>query len=123
MKPQRMEHIGIMVDDLDRSIAFYTGILGLTLRDRRRFGDFELAFLRLGEGEIELVAGEPDHIHADAQVNHLAFTVPDLDAAVTELKALDPTLEFGAPIELWDGLRCLFFRGPDGERLELFERK
>jgi len=33
-----------------------------------------------------------------------------------------PDVEFSPEVDLWDGLRCVFFRGPSGERLELFER-
>lgn len=121
MQLHKIEHVGIMVSDMDRALDFYTRVLGLTLRSRRPFKTLELAFLTIGEAEIELIAGE-DHLTGDAQVNHLAFSVPDLDAAIAEVRAADALVAFTDVVDLWPGARCVFFRGPDGERLEFVER-
>ncbi len=120
---KKAEHIGIMVKDLDRSIAFYQDVLGLKLVERRRSNTLELAFLQVGDTEIELIAGGQGYVEQDGVVNHLAFTVTDLDAALAHLKAHGVELITPEPRPIWDGMRVLFFRGPDGEKLELFERK
>jgi lactoylglutathione lyase len=121
---QRIEHIGIQVQDLDRSIAFYRDVLGLTLHGRRTFGSAELAFLA-AEGDsalLELVARPENEPRGDGAVHHLAFTVAALEAVTARLREHGVALESDAPIAIWDGMRVQFFRGPDGELLELFER-
>ncbi|UJQ94477.1 VOC family protein [Mariluticola halotolerans] len=123
MKPRKFEHIGIMVADLDKSIRFYTEVMGLTLTGRKpRDGGIELVFLRLGEWELELVGGASGFLEGDARLNHIAFTVDDIEATKTHIRSHMPDVEFSPYLELWDDLRCCFFRGPSGERLELFER-
>lgn len=120
----KVEHIGIMVGDLDRSIAFYQEVLGLELVERRKNNAAEIAFFKAGDAEIELIAGSTaPYEKTDGVVNHLTFTVTDLDAAYQVLKDKGVELINPEPIPIWDGMRVLFFRGPDGEKLELFERK
>ncbi|MCC7355362.1 MAG: VOC family protein, partial [Anaerolineae bacterium] len=70
---QKVEHVGIQVRDLDRSIKFYTEVLGLTLRKRVRLNETtELAFLPLGESEIELICKSTEYTFAqEGIVNHL----------------------------------------------------
>lgn len=123
MKPTKFEHIGIMVTDMEKSIKFYTEIMGLTLKERQpRDNGVELVFLTLGDWELELVSGASGYLDGDAQFNHLAFTVDNLEATKAHIKAHVPDVEFTPDLQLWDGLRCSFFRGPSGEKLELFER-
>ena len=122
---KKIEHVGILVSDMDRSITFYTTILGLELRARMRLNEqTELAFLRIGDGEIELIhqAGEPEQ-RADGVVEHFAFTVTDVAAVLAHLKKHNVTLLNQEPWELPAiGCRVAFFRGPDGEKLELFAK-
>lgn len=119
---EKLEHIGIMVADIDRSIAFYQDVLDLPLVERRRRGEVELAFFQLGECQLELVAGASGYELTDGVVNHVAFTVRDLAPVVAKLEQAGVEILNQTPIDLWDGCRAVFFRGPDGERLELFER-
>jgi len=123
MKPTKFEHIGIMVADMEASIKFYTEVMGLTLTDRQpRDNGVELVFLTLGDWELELIGGVSGYLEGDAQLNHLAFTVENLEAAKKHVQSHVPDVEFTPDLQLWDGLRCSFFRGPNGEKLELFER-
>ncbi|MGI6083599.1 MAG: VOC family protein [Limnochordia bacterium] len=120
----KVEHIGIMVSDLDRSIAFYRDVLGLELIERLKNNTAEIAFFKVGDVEIELVAGSSaPYEKTDGIVNHLTFTVTDLDAALQMLKDKGVELINSEPVPIWGGMRVLFFRGPDGEKLEFFERK
>lgn len=123
MKPHKFEHIGVRVADGDRSIAFYTEVLGMTLLERRKFGEVELIFLELAGQQIELIAGDHEALDGRNPIDHFAFTVRDLDAAKAEVERLAPWVDFTEDLPLWDGLRCTFFKGPDGEKLELFERR
>lgn len=119
---QQGEHIGIIVSDLERSMDFYGRILGLEQVARRSLeGGTELAFYRLGDMEIELIAGASLNGEGDSVVNHVAFRVNDIDEAVAHLRSHGVKLDNEEPIDIWDGGKILFFRGPDNERLELFQ--
>lgn len=114
-----------MVADMDRSIAFYRDVLGFALREQRNLDNgTKLAFMQVGEAEIELIANPRDqHLHGDATLNHLAFHVSDLDAVLAQLRKHNTEMISPQPINAWEGMRIAFFRGPDGEKLELCERK
>lgn len=118
----KAEHIGIMVNDLGRSVEFYRKVLGLSLIEKRDLPHAKLAFLKVGDTELELIEGAKGYEEADGIVNHLAFAVEDLDAVLAHLKQQEVSLIDESPREIWDGCRIAFFRGPDGEKLELFER-
>ena len=119
----KVEHIGIMVSDLDRSIAFYRDVLGLEFVERLKNNATEIAFFKVGDVQIELVKGSSaPYEKTDGIVNHLTFTVMDLDAALQMLKDKGVELINSEPVAIWGGMRVLFFSGPDGERLEFFER-
>lgn len=123
---KKVEHIGIMVSDMDRSVQWYTTVLGFKLRQRLALNETtELAFLTVGESEIELVYKKaPFDYPLDGVVNHLAFTVTDLDAIFAHLKAHQVTMISEAPVTAAAlGARIAFFRGPDGEKLELVEHQ
>lgn len=121
---KKAEHIGVNVSDMDRSIAWYTEVLGLTLRKRVKLGEStELAFLPLGDTELELVwkAGQAVEQKREGVVNHLAFTVEDVGATLEHLRQHGVELRNEVPIEVPPlSARIAFFYGPDGEKFELF---
>jgi lactoylglutathione lyase len=124
---KKIEHVGIQVRDLDRSIKFYTEVLGLTLRQRVQLNETtELAYMTLGDGtsEIELVRKTTEYTYAkESIVHHLGFTVDDLPGLLERLRAHGVELIHQQPLHL-DRLNVniAFFWGPDGEKLELVER-
>ena len=83
---QKLEHIGIMANDMDESIRFYTEVLGLQLVKRAPLNEtVELAFLSFPGQEsvqVELIGRDTSSTPYEGLVNHLAFTVPDLQAAM-----------------------------------------
>ncbi len=120
---RKIEHVGIQVRDLDRSLKFYTDVLGLTLRRRVRLNDTtELAFLPLGDSEIELICKSTEYTFAkEGIVHHLTFRVDDVAAALEHLRNNGVQLIHEQPLFLENlGTRIAFFWGPDGEKLELF---
>lgn len=123
--PKKIEHVGIYVKDLDASIAFYTEVLGLELKERitTADGNMEIGFINIGESQLELLC--PKHANGSegqGVIAHLAFTVDDIDSAVAKLRG-KAELTDTEPREALDGCRIFFFRGPDGEILELFQPK
>lgn len=123
----KLEHIGVMVKDMDVSIRFYTEVLGMSLVDRVRLSEeVELGFLSFPGTEhvqIELVTRGRDDMTADGHVDHIAFTVTDIEAEFARLRSLGVTLIDEKPRYL-PALKATiaFFCGPDGERLEFFQR-
>lgn len=120
---QKIEHIGIQVRDLDRSIKFYTEVLGLPLRRRVRLNEsLEVAFLSVGESEIELICKATEYTFArEGIVNHLTFRVDDVASVLDHLRRHGVELIHQQPLFIKGlGARIAFFWGPDGEKLELF---
>lgn len=120
---KKLEHVGVMVKDIDRSIAFYTEVLGMNLVGRKRLNETtELAFLSFpGSENIEVELVSREGFSEDGVVNHIAFTVSDIEAEVERLKKAGVRMLDEAPRTILDGIKIAFFLGPDGEKLELFE--
>lgn len=120
-----VNHIAIICSDYQRSLQFYTQVLGCTLiseeyRDERRSVLTRLALN--GFYTIELFSF-PDYVQRPSYpealgLRHLAFTVNNLDQAVEELDRLG--VEHEAIRDL-PTMRILFFADPDGLPIELVE--
>ena len=124
---QKMEHTAIMVQEMERSIQFYCDVLGFNVRLRGRKPDREMAFLYLEsqpDMEIELICDVDSAVgyNEDGIVNHLAFTVNDIEAAIGYLK--DKRVEFCSDEikSTLEGGRMILFWGPSRELLQLVER-
>jgi len=93
-------HIGIATKDAERSLRFYTEVLGLEVAGRESTGDLEITFLAAGATEIELlqpVAGRPSTVAKFLEsrgegLHHVAFTVDDVGAALDKARAAGYTL-------------------------------
>jgi len=114
IRTSAIDHIVLYAGDVARSVAFYTEILGLTVRSQ---GD-GYAFLHCGTGgqQIGLFAADAGGPPTDADVNHLAFRVEAGDYA-----ALKGALEArGIAVR---GRRgdpdCIYFDDPDGHTLQI----
>jgi lactoylglutathione lyase len=121
----KMEHVGIMVKDMDESLNFYQNILGLELRSREWLNEsIELAFLFFPEQpsvEVELVYGGT--AENEGIVNHLAFRVENIEAELLRFKEAGVKLVDEEPRSILnDTVKIAFFQGPNGEKLELVER-
>ncbi len=117
-----LHHAGIHVASLERSIAFYQSGFGLALTERFTLGSEELAFLEIADARIELIA-DGTGSHQTGVVDHVAFEVNDLNHWLIRLRDLGVTLLDESPLSVPRlNARILFCLGPDGERVELFER-
>ena len=114
-----LSHIGIFTNDIDASIDFYKR-LGFSLDKEADIG-LRLAFLSAGCCRIELIA-RPHHREAGV-VDHIAMEVDDIDAAVACAVAngIKINAEDIKSVDIFGGIKNVFFTGPDGERLEFFE--
>lgn len=118
---KRIDHIALHVADIDRSTAFYESLFGCeTYYEHRSSRGFRIAYLRLGDTVLELVA-RSDGAMAGF---HFCLETDDFDGAVAALGAagvecLQPPHDTDAREPREAGWRRVVFRGPDGENIEL----
>ena len=115
----RILHTSITTLDMDRSLRFYTEVMGLTFVKRREIPEnhAEIAFVEDNESgaQIELTwwHGKTDMV-AGEQLDHIAFAVDDMDAAMATFRARGVTIE-KEPYGLSGGSsRIAFISDPDG---------
>jgi catechol 2,3-dioxygenase-like lactoylglutathione lyase family enzyme len=140
--------IAMTVDDLDRSVSFYTTVLGFTKVSEREvaglpyeqlegiFGvRIRAARLALGDEQIELHeylvpkgrAYPVDSRSNDGWFQHVAIVTSDMDRAYARLRGYHVRYASTAPQRLPDwnrnaaGIRAFYFRDPDGHYLELLQ--
>jgi catechol 2,3-dioxygenase-like lactoylglutathione lyase family enzyme len=141
--------VGLTVSDVDRSVRFYTGLLGFTTVsdttiDAPALGRLvgvpgartRVVRLQLGSELLELTqyagrASRPpptDSRSNDAWFQHVAIIVSDMNRAYAQLAAAGVTAaSAGGPQELpaWNpnagGIRAFYFRDPDGHFLEILQ--
>jgi lactoylglutathione lyase len=126
----RILHTMIRCGDLDRSIAFYTDILGMTLLRRRDYpdGKFTLAFVGYGsesdEAAIELTYnwGVTSYEQGTA-FGHIAVEVDDVYAACAEIKRNGGTVTREAGPMKGGTTVIAFVADPDGYKIELIGKK
>jgi len=141
----------LTVSDIDKTIKFYKDVFGarlLYLGDSdtqgiplSRFQNvvgvkgarLKYAFLRIDDTLIELICYlSPKGVRLRQQHNnvgtpHIAFEVENVDAAYSELvkrglRPLSPPAAVRAKGKTWTkGWKFTYFRGPDGEYLEIFQ--
>jgi ureidoacrylate peracid hydrolase len=107
-------HMLLMVEDMEKALAFYVGQLGFRIRPAKPLADGR-PFTAFEQG-IALVSGRrPDH----RQVDHIAFEVDDVRAMRDRLRANDVSF-FN---DLHDGPYGLtiYVADPDGLKIELYE--
>lgn len=122
----RIAHTMIRVTDLERSLDFYTRVLGMTLQRRLDFpeGRFTLAFLgfgdELGASLLELTYNWDTHEYEHGNgFGHLAIEVDDVHAAVEEIRARGGSIT-REPKAMNAGTTVIaFVQDPDGYAIEL----
>lgn len=117
-------HIGIVVKNMDKSLDFYTTVLGCVLAESYRDERVHLAFIKAGQQTIELIQYQEDSVKVRGAgiVDHIAFAVTDIEAEMAKLQQHNVPLLFEQPRESCGGkIKILFFTGPDGERLEFVQ--
>ncbi|MEN9880450.1 MAG: lactoylglutathione lyase [Pseudomonadota bacterium] len=126
----RLLHTMLRVGDLDKSIDFYTRILGMTLLRRNDYpdGKFTLAFVGYGpESEhavIELTYNwGVDQYELGTAFGHIALQVDDAYAACDTIKAAGGKVVREAGPMKHGSTVIAFVEDPDGYKIELIQRK
>ncbi len=125
----RLLHTMIRVRDLDRSIDFYTGLLGMKELRRKDYpsGQFTLAFVGYGNEDetavIELTHnwGQEQPYELGSGFGHLAIGVPDIYRTCDRLATAGVSIP-RPPGPMKHGGRVIaFIDDPDGYKIELIE--
>ncbi len=132
MSIKKIDHIAIVVENLDRALGVYRDALGMTVTDVRAMPeqDVKMAFLPTGDSEIELL--EP--LSAESGIgrylakrgeglHHVCLEVDDIEATLADLKAkgaqlIDETPKQGA----YGRIAFIHPKGAHGVLIELVER-
>lgn len=126
----RVLHTMIRVGDLKRSLAFYTGVLGMNLLRQRDYPDgrFTLAFVGYGpESEhavIELTHNwDTERYELGTGFGHIALEVDDAYAACADIKSKGGKVVREAGPMKHGTTVIAFVEDPDGYRIELIQRR
>jgi len=118
----RLHHVSLIIEDLDRALAFYHKVLGLETDTSRPDLGYPGAWLTLpGNQQVHLMqlanpdkeSIRPDHGGRD---HHVAFSVSSISQISESLYELD--IPFS---QSKSGRKALFCRDPDGNALEFIE--
>jgi len=126
----RILHTMIRVGDLERSIAFYSEVLGMRLLRRNDYpeGKFTLAFVGYGEESEEAVIeltynwGVERYEPGNA-FGHIAIEVDDAYAACEEIKQRGGNVVREAGPMKGGTTVIAFVEDPDGYKIELIQKK
>ncbi|MCP8617361.1 VOC family protein [Salirhabdus salicampi] len=115
----KLHHIGVEVEDIDKSRQFYEQQLGYQVHAEMIIAEEKICFLYKDQHFIELV--EPSTT-TDKGTFHIAYEVDHVE------RVADQLTEFGAriiegPIHARDTIKLMFMSGINGEVIELMEVK
>jgi lactoylglutathione lyase len=126
-------HTSIRTSNMDRSIGFYTRLMGLKLLGRHEIpqNKAEIAFLQDPEGkgarlELTFYRNQKEFIQADYEnrlFDHIALEIEDMERIISKLRSEKVTIT-DEPFRLSPGGALIaFIEDLDGTLIELIERK
>ena len=136
----RMDHVAMSVRDMERAIAFYRDVVGMTKVFDRTFDEpmarligvpgtvVRIVHMRFHDEVLELFQYKypsgreprPDACQSDLGLIHIGFMVKDFHATYQDL--LDRGVSFlGEPVEIRPGVWVAYFRGVEYEVCEIRE--
>jgi methylmalonyl-CoA/ethylmalonyl-CoA epimerase len=133
MKILKIDHLGVAVNSIDEGKNFWTDVLGLAFQGTETVEEQKVttAFLPVGESEVELLESTaPDgpiakYLEKRGQgIQHVAFRVEDIEAALAELKEAGVRLIDEKPRRGAGGAKIAFLhpKATSGVLVELCER-
>ena len=122
-------HIGYLTDDVARDIAFYQEVFGgeLIAQAPGPDGVTKMAFLKVGNTEVELIEpGDKSRLggRTGLILDHVGYLVPDIDAAVEQLRAKGIKFATEAPYTNALGHRLIYLDSAtiQGTKMHLTQR-
>jgi methylmalonyl-CoA/ethylmalonyl-CoA epimerase len=132
MTPVKINHVAIVVPDVEAALRFWRDALGLPLAhtEDNEAEAVRIAFLPIGEGEIELIAPTTDDsgvarylAKTGGGLHHICVEVEDIDASLKQLVAGGAELINAEARTRPDGTRYAFVhpKSTGGVLLELYQ--
>lgn len=132
MPPIKVNHIAVVVEDVETALSFWRDALGLDLQHTERNEEeaVEIAFLPVGESEIELLApitedsGVAKYMaKKGAGLHHVCIDVEDIDATMKRLVEHNIEMINASPRTRPDGTLYAFVhpKSTGGVLLELYQ--
>ena len=125
-------HASIRTSNMEKSIDFYTRLLGLKLLSRREIkqNNAEIAFLQDPKGkgctlELTFYRNQKKFVQPEYEerlFDHLGFEVADMNMTIAALRKENVTIT-DEPFKLATGTTIAFIEDPDGTLIELIEQK
>ena len=132
MTPIKIDHLAVVVDDMDAALNFWRDALGLSVEasEHNEHEAVDIAFLPVGEARVELLkpttsdSGIAKYLaKRGAGMHHLCLAVADIEAAMQQIAASGVELINETPRTREDGTRYAFVhpKSTGGVMVELYE--
>ena len=130
-----IECIVIMVNDIQKSVDFYTDVLGFSISNKIEMAEMGLSavFVEKDGSRIGLMNYKGKKIPKRSDIDkiklgessipindHLTFSVDDIEDTTTELKGKGVVFDL-EPIQVEGGIKVAMFKDPEGVQIELVE--
>jgi lactoylglutathione lyase len=116
----KLDHIGIYVKDLTKSVSFYKDVFGWNIVKEFESGEAKIILFDIGGGLLELVQRPGSPAPAPTgNWSHLALHIKDWAGIVTKVEARGLEVR---KITMTDGSHNAFFKDPDGHTIEAMEK-
>jgi len=131
-KIKRIDHVAVVVDDMEKSLVFWRDALGLEMTELRDVPAelSQVAFLPTGESEVELVRPTTDDsgiakylAKRGPGMHHICLEVDDIEGMLADLKSKGVRLINEQPRTASDGKRYAFVHpeATGGVLVELYQ--
>ena len=125
-----LAHIGLFVENIEKTKAFYSNILGFEVYHDCKIdtpeGVVYVAFARNGDCVLEIVQSAVRRKREDGFFDHIALKVKNIEEVKDDLEKKgivfeDKEITFAPNVFPPKGSKWILFRGPDGEHIEINE--
>jgi len=125
LKVTEINHVALLVTDLDRARRFYTEILGFEDRTQQvnpsqaASPHQTMSFLVAGSQGLDLFANSGESLHPGREMNHMALTVAEEDVSAVRAALQKAGVQTSEPTPR----NTVFISDPDGHRIEILPRQ
>lgn len=112
---ERLEHVAVVVTDVDRARAFYRDVLGLKEIPRPKSFDFPGAWFHCGPEVIHLLGADAPDLKGR---RHFCLWVKDVHAAARHVESRGLPVRWDTKYKI-EGVDRFFTDDPDGNRIEI----
>ncbi len=121
LKVAEIDHVVLRCRDIERALAFYVRILGMT--EERRIEQLGLIQLRAGRSMVDLIAARTPRSEDALNVDHVCLGIEtgDLNSVAAQLRA-EGVEVMGDPVDRYGARgvgKSIYVRDPEGNVIEL----